>query len=155
MEVIVLEIDVDNRRLSLGHKQLTEDPWNVYETIFTLGSVHVGEVLDVFDKGSTILFKEQGLEAFCPSRHSVRKDKNKLESGENLDFEVIEFNRDSNRIVVSHSKTFMDELKKEASEKKKEKFAVDKKVKKMRESVEKSTLGDIDALSNLKNKIDD
>merc|ERR1712146_457972 len=115
MEVIVLEIDVDNRRLSLGHKQLTEDPWNVYETIFTLGSVHNGEVLDVFDKGSTILFKEQGLEAFCPSRHSVRKDKNKLESGDNLDFEVIEFNRDSNRIVVSHSKTFMDELKKEAS----------------------------------------
>ena len=155
MEVIVLEIDVDNRRLSLGHKQLTDDPWNVYETIFTLGSVHKGEVLDVFDKGSTILFKEQGLEAFCPSRHSVRKDKNKLESGDNLDFEVIEFNRDSNRIVVSHSKTFMDELKKEASEKKKEKFAVDKKVKKMRESVEKSTLGDIDALSNLKNKIDE
>ena len=155
MEVIVLEIDVDNRRLSLGHKQLTEDPWNVYETIFTLGSVHNGEVLDVFDKGSTILFKEQGLEAFCPSRHSVRKDKNKLESGDNLDFEVIEFNRDSNRIVVSHSKIFMDELKKEASEKKKEKFAVDKKVKKMRESVEKSTLGDIDALSNLKNKIDE
>ena len=84
-----------------------------------------------------------------------RKDKNKLESGDNLDFEVIEFIRDSNRIVVSHSKTFMDELKKEASEKKKEKFAVDKKVKKMRESVEKSTLGDIDALSNLKNKIDE
>ena len=155
MEVVVLEIDVDNKRLSLGHKQLTEDPWNVYETIFTLESVHNGEVLDVFDKGSTIIFREHGLEAFCPSRHSVKKDKNKIELGENLDFEVIEFNRESNRIIVSHSKTFMAELKKEASDKKKEKTAVDKKVKKMRESVEKSTLGDIDALSDLKNKMDE
>ena len=155
MEVVVLEIDVDNKRLSLGHKQLTEDPWNVYETIFTLESVHNGEVLDVFDKGSTIIFREHGLEAFCPSRHSVKKDKNKIELGENLDFEVIEFNRESNRIIVSHSKTFMAELKKEASDKKKEKTAVEKKVKKMRESVEKSTLGDIDALSDLKNKMDE
>tara|TARA_S200000501_G_scaffold373423_2_gene420493 strand:- start:485 stop:2347 length:1863 start_codon:yes stop_codon:yes gene_type:complete len=155
MEVIVLEIDVDNKRLSLGHKQLTDDPWNVYETIFTLESVHSGEVLDVFDKGSTIIFKEQGLEAFCPSRHSVKKDKNKVEMGEILDFEVIEFNRESNRIVVSHAKTFMDDLKKEAADKKKHKTAVDKKVKRMRESVEKSTLGDIDALSDLKNKIDE
>ncbi len=155
MEVVVLEIDVDNKRLSLGHKQLTEDPWNVYETIFTLESVHNGEVLDVFDKGSTIIFREHGLEAFCPSRHSVKKDKNKIELGENLDFEVIEFNRESNRIIVSHSKTFMAELKKEASNKKKEKTAVEKRVKKMRESVEKSTLGDIDALSDLKNKMDE
>jgi len=155
IEVVVLEIDVENRRLSLGHKQLKEDPWNVYETIFTLGSVHSGEVLDVFDKGATVIFKEHGLEAFCPSRHSVKKDKNKMVTGDTLDFEVIEFNRDSNRIVVSHSKTFMEELKKEVSEKKKEKSAVDKKVKKMRESVEKSTLGDIDALSDLKNKMDE
>ena len=155
LEVIVLEIDVENRRLSLGHKQLKEDPWNVYETIFTLGSVHSGEVLDVFDKGANVIFKEQGLESFCPSRHSIKKDKNKMEVGENLDFEVIEFNRESNRILVSHSKTFMEDLKKEANEKRKEKSAVDKKVKKMRESVEKSTLGDIDALSNLKNKIDE
>ncbi len=155
IEVVVLEIDVENRRLSLGHKQLKEDPWNVYETIFTLGSVHSGEVLDVFDKGTTVIFKEHGLEAFCPSRHSVKKDKNKMATGDSLDFEVIEFNRDSNRIVVSHSKTFMEELKKEVAEKKKEKSAVDKKVKKMRESVEKSTLGDIDALSDLKNKMDE
>ena len=155
LEVIVLEIDVENRRLSLGHKQLKEDPWNVYETIFTLGSVHSGEVLNVFDKGANVIFKEQGLESFCPSRHSIKKDKNKIEVGENLDFEVIEFDRESNRILVSHSKTFMEDLKKEANEKRKEKSAVDKKVKKMRESVEKSTLGDIDALSNLKNKIDE
>ena len=155
MEVVVLEIDIDNKRLSLGHKQLKDDPWNVYETIFTLGSVHKGEVLDVFDKGSTIIFKEQGLEAFCPSRHSIKKDKNKILLGELLDFEVIEFNRDSNRIIVSHAKTFMDELKKEVSDKKKEKSAVEKKVKKMRDSVEKSTLGDIDVLSDLKNKIDE
>ena len=155
IEVVVLEIDVENRRLSLGHKQLKEDPWNVYETIFTLGSVHSGEVLDVFDKGATVIFKEHGLEAFCPSRHSVKKDKNKMATGDGLDFEVIEFNRDSNRIVISHSKTFMEELKKEVSEKKKEKSAVHKKVKKMRESVEKSTLGDIDALSDLKNKMDE
>ena len=155
LEVVVLEIDVDNKRLSLGHKQLKDDPWNVYETIFTLGSVHNGEVLDVFDKGSTIIFKEHGLEVFCPSRHSVKKDKNKIEAGELLDFEVIEFNRDTNRIIVSHAKTFMEEIKKEASDKKKEKTAVDKKVKKMRESVEKSTLGDIDALSDLKNKMDE
>jgi len=155
LEVIVLEIDVENRRLSLGHKQLKEDPWNVYETIFTLGSIHSGEVLDVFDKGANIIFKEQGLESFCPSRHSIKKDKNKIEVGENLDFEVIEFNRESNRILVSHSKTFMEDLKKEANEKRKEKSAVNKKVKKMRESVEKSTLGDIDALSDLKNKIDE
>ena len=155
LEVIVLEIDVENRRLSLGHKQLKEDPWNVYETIFTLGSVHSGEVLDVFDKGANVIFKEQGLESFCPSRHSIKKDKNKIEVGENLDFEVIEFNRESNRILVSHSKTYMGDLKREASEKRKEKSAVDKKVKKMRESVEKSTLGDIGALSDLKNKIDE
>lgn len=155
IEVVVLELDIENRRMSLGHKQLKEDPWNVYETIFILGSVHKGEVLDVFDKGATVVFKEQGLEAFCPSRHSNKKDKNKIEVGEVLDFEVIEFNRESTRIVISHSKTFMEELKKEANEKKKEKSVVDKKVKKMRESVEKSTLGDIDALSDLKNKMDE
>ncbi len=155
IEVVVLELDVDNRRLSLGHKQLEEDPWNVYETIFTLESIHKGEVLDVFDKGATVLFKEQGLEAFCPARHSLKKDKNKIESGEVLDFEVIEFNRDSTRIVVSHSKVFLEEVKKEAVAKKKEKSAVDKKVKKMRESVEKSTLGDLDILSDLKNKMDE
>ena len=72
---------------------------------FTLGSVHSGEVLDVFDKGANVIFKEQGLESFCPSRHSIKKDKNKIEVGENLDFEVIEFDRESNRILVSHSKT--------------------------------------------------
>ena len=90
LEVVVLELDIDNRRLSLGHKQLTEDPWNVYETIFTLDSVHSGEVSDVFEKGATVIFKEHGIEGFVPSRHALKKDKSRIEVGEILDFQVID-----------------------------------------------------------------
>ena len=157
LEVVVLELDVDNRRLSLGHKQLTEDPWNVYETIFTLDSVHSGEVSDVFEKGATVIFKEHGLEGFVPSRHALKKDKSRIEVGEILDFQVIEFNRETKRIVLSHLKLFQNEIEKERSEKNKEKVEMKKKVKKMRDDAEKSksTLGDIDALSSLKGKMDE
>ncbi len=157
LDVVVLEIDGENRRLSLGHKQLEENPWDVFETVFTIDSVHQGTVLNVNDKGATIGLT-YGVEGFCPARHLVKADGTSLKSEEVADFKVIEFSKDAKRIVVSHARLH-EEVKEEAKKvdrtnKKAESDDTKKAVKKMKDNVEKTTLGDISALSDLKNKMD-
>ena len=157
MDVVVLEIDGENRRLSLGHKQLEDNPWDVFESVFTIDSVHQGTVTAVNDKGATINLT-YGVEGFCPARHLVKADGTSLKSEEVADFKVIEFSKDAKRIVVSHARTH-EEVKEEArkADKESKKAAAEdtkKAVKKVKESVEKTTLGDISALSDLKNKME-
>ena len=157
MDVSVLEIDAENRRLSLGHKQLEENPWDVFETIFTEGSVHKGTVLSVNDKGAVIGLP-YGVEGFNPSKHLIKADKKQAQVEEVLDFKVIEFNKDSKRIVVSHARTHEEEKrayeKAENAAKETEKEETKKAVKKVKDTQEKTTLGDISALSDLKDKMD-
>lgn len=157
MDVAVLEIDGENRRLSLGHKQLEENPWDVFETVFTIDSVHSGTVLNVNDKGATIGLT-YGVEGFCPSRHLNKVDGTSLKSEEVADFKVIEFSKDAKRIVVSHARLHeevKDEARKVEKATKKADFDESKKaVKKVKDSQEKTTLGDISALSDLKDKLD-
>ena len=157
MDVAVLEIDGENRRLSLGHKQLEENPWDVFETVFTIDSVHSGTVLNVNDKGATIGLT-YGVEGFCPSRHLNKVDGTSLKSEEVADFKVIEFSKDAKRIVVSHARLHeevKDEARKVEKATKKADFEDSKKaVKKVKDNQEKTTLGDISALSDLKDKLD-
>lgn len=157
MDVVVLEIDGENRRLSLGHKQLEDNPWDVFESVFTIDSVHQGTVTAVNDKGATINLT-YGVEGFCPARHLVKADGTSLKSEEVADFKVIEFSKDAKRIVVSHARTH-EEVKEEArkADKESKKAAAEdtkKAVKKVKDSMEKTTLGDISALSDLKNKME-
>ncbi|MES2681685.1 MAG: 30S ribosomal protein S1 [Bacteroidota bacterium] len=157
MDVVVLEIDGENRRLSLGHKQLEENPWDVFETVFTIDSIHKGTVTSVNDKGATIGLP-YGVEGFAPSRHLNKADGTQARAEEVLDFKVIEFSKDSKRIVVSHARLH-EEVKEEARKiekaTKKADFEDSKKaVKKVKDNQEKTTLGDISALSDLKDKLD-
>ena len=151
LEVVVLELDTDGRRLSLGHKQVEDNPWDTYETIFAENSEHDGEVIEVHDKGSIVLFKTEGVEGFVPGRHSEKEDGSKLVKGDFLPFRVIEFNKNSRKIVLSHTILFKEAL---AAEKVATKKATDKKMKDVNSKVEKSTLGDIDALAELKTKLE-
>jgi len=157
MEVVVLEIDGENRRLSLGHKQLEENPWDVFETVFTLDSIHQGTVISVNDKGA-IVGLPYGVEGFCPARHLAKAEGGSLKAEEKADFKVIEFSKDAKRIVVSHARLHedvKDEVRKaDKASKKADADATSKAVKKMKDSQEKTTLGDISALSDLKNKMD-
>ena len=147
LEIVVLELDTENRRLSLGHKQVEDNPWDTYETIFAEGSEHEGEVSEVHDKGATVLFKTEGVEGFVPGRHSEKEDGSKIAKGETVKFRVIEFNKGSRKIVLSHTIFFKEAL---ASEKK----TTSKNVKNIQSKVEKTTLGDIDALAALKSKLE-
>jgi small subunit ribosomal protein S1 len=157
IDVKVLELDSENRKLSLGHKQLEENPWEVFETIFTEGSVHQGTIINANDKGATVGLP-YGVEGFAPARHLVKADKTTAKTDEVLEFKVIEFNKDSKKIVVSHTKIHDDAIQEEkvATEEKKksEEESTKKTVKKMKESLEKTTLGDISALANLKQEMD-
>jgi small subunit ribosomal protein S1 len=157
MDVAVLEIDGENRRLSLGHKQLEENPWDVFETVFTIDSVHQGTVMNVNDKGA-IIGLPYGVEGFCPARHLAKAEGGSLKAEEKADFKVIEFSKDAKRIVVSHARLheeIKDEVRKtEKSNKKADADATSKAVKKVKDNQEKTTLGDISALSDLKNKLD-
>lgn len=157
LEVVVLEIDVDNRRLSLGHKQLEENPWDVFETVFTEDSVHKGTITNVTDKGAVVSLP-YGLEGFAPTRHLVKEDGSAAKAEESLDFKVLEFNKDQKKIIVSHTKIHqeVEEAKeKEAAKAKKEDAESTKKaIKKVKAKVEKTTLGDIQALSDLKSEMD-
>ncbi len=107
IEVVVLDIDKDNRRLSLGHKQLEENPWDVFETVFTEGSIHEGTIVNLMDKGAVVQL-EYGVEGFATPKHLVKEDGSHAKEGEKLPFKVIEFNKDSKRIILSHSRTFED-----------------------------------------------
>ena len=160
MEVMVLEIDKENRRLSLGHKQLEENPWDVFETVFTIGSKHQGTITSRNDKGGVVNLP-YGVEGFAPSRHLMKEDGSKAESEEVLDFEIIEFNKDSKKIIVSHTKIFEtdmdasvgggDKKKKSPSSKGK---TDNKAIKKINEAQEKTTLGDLGVLSGLKEEME-
>lgn len=157
MDVVVLEIDGENRRLSLGHKQLEDNPWDVFETVFTIDSIHQGTVTSVNDKGATIGLT-YGVEGFCPARHLVKADGTSVKLEEVADFKVIEFSKEAKRIVVSHARLH-EEVKEEARKTEKAAKAADseetkKAVKKVKDNQEKTTLGDISALSALKDKMD-
>ncbi len=158
MDVVVLEIDAENRRLSLGHKQLEENPWDVFETVFTVDSVHRGTVTTINDKGAVIGLP-YGVEGFCPIKHLVKADKKQAALEEVLDFKVLEFSKDSKRILVSHARTHEEGTKytpekTEKAVKAGEQDDTKKAVKKMKDTQEKTTLGDISALSDLKDKMD-
>ena len=152
IEVQVLEIDVENRRLSLGHKQLEENPWDVFETVFTLGSVHEGTIIELSDKGAVISLP-YGVEGFSTPKHLTKEDGSQAKAEEKLEFKVIEFNKDSKRIIVSHSRTFEDEVADDSE--KRTKRAPKKEAPAMIQSnVEKTTLGDIEELAALKEKLE-
>ena len=155
IQVQVLEIDKENRRLSLGHKQLEENPWDVFETVFTLGSIHEGTIVELLEKGAVISLP-YGVEGFATPKHLVKEDGSNAVVDEKLNFKVIEFNKDSKRIILSHSRIFEDEAKAEKAEAKK---ATKRAAKKAVEetpatpAVEKTTLGDIEELAALKEKL--
>ena len=153
IDVVVLEIDKENRRLSLGHKQLEENPWDVFETIFTVGSIHEGTITELFDKGAVIALP-YGVEGFATPRHLVKEDGSQAKVEEKLPFKVIEFNKGAKRIILSHSRVFEDERKAAEDEKRKDESAATKKaVKKVKEKLEKTTLGDITELAALKDQM--
>ncbi|MBY0244029.1 MAG: 30S ribosomal protein S1 [Sphingobacteriaceae bacterium] len=157
LDVVVLELDVENRKLSLGHKQLEENPWDTFETIFTMESIHQGTVVKVADKGAVIALP-YGVEGFVPTKHMAKEDGTTLKAEEVADFRIIEFSKDAKRIVVSHARIW-EEVKAEAvaeerATKKKEAKASSNAVKKVKDSVEKSTLGDLDVLAQLKEQMD-
>ncbi len=146
IEVLVLELDVENRKLSLGHKQLTENPWDKYENEFVLNSIHNSEVSEIVPKGATVKFNDDVI-AFIPSRHMIKEDGGKLQKGEVVDLKVIEFNKDTKRVVLSHTQTFRDieEINKKV---------MSKKMKEDSQSA-KNTLGDAnEQLQELKDKMD-
>ncbi len=153
LEVVVLEIDKDNRRLSLGHKQLEENPWNEFEGQFSIDSIHEGTVTELVDKGAIVSLTES-IEGFCPMKHLVKEDGTTAKAGEKLPFKVLEFSKATKRITLSHSRTFEDAKRAEcAAEKAEKKAAADAgkaAVKKINASVEKTTLGDIAGLAELK-----
>ncbi len=158
IDVTVLEIDKENRRLSLGHKQLEENPWDVFETIFTVDSIHEGTIIEILDKGAVITLP-YGVEGFATPKHLVKEDGKQAQMDEKLEFKVIEFNKDAKRIILSHSRVFEDEAKSAESAEKK---AAKKNIKKPKaedattsNSNEKTTLGDIEGLANLKAQMDE
>jgi small subunit ribosomal protein S1 len=155
IDVQVLEIDKENRRLSLGHKQLEANPWEEYETIYTQGSIHKGKVVEVVDKGAVISLQE-GVEGFATPKHLVKQDGTSATVGEELDFKVIEFNKDQRRVILSHSRVFEDEAKAEARKEAAAKKPAKNNSKKddiVMPTIEKTTLGDLDALAALKEKL--
>ena len=154
MDVVVLEIDSDNRRISLGHKQLEENPWDVFETIFGEGSVHQGTIVEQKDK-SGIIALPYGVEGICPSKHMKKEDGSVAKVEETLDFKVIEFNKDAKKIVVSHLRTFEEGDDKKTTTKKTGKSnSTSDVIASVNQNAEKSTLGDFDALAELKNKME-
>lgn len=154
IEVVVLDIDKENRRLSLGHKQLEENPWDVFETIFSVDSVHEGTVVELFDKGATIALP-YGVEGFATPRHLVKEDGTQAGIDEKLQFKVIEFSKSAKRIILSHSRIFEDEKKAEETAAKKAQTKQTKKaVKSIKENIEKTTLGDISELAALKSQME-
>jgi small subunit ribosomal protein S1 len=158
IEVIVLDVDVENRRLSLGHKQLEENPWDVFENMFTVGSDHEGTITSVSDKGAVVQLP-YGVEAFCPTKHMLKEDNSNAKTEEKLIFKVLEFNKDSKKIIVSHRNTIeaLAIEEKETRGGKKEKVGNDetkKAVKKVKDNLETTTFGDVSALADLKTQLE-
>lgn len=157
IDVIVLEIDKENRRLSLGHKQLEENPWNAIEEQFAVDTVHAGKIVELTDKGAVVSLAEN-VEGFAPARQLVKEDGTTLKAGETADFKVIEFSKATKRITLSHTRIFDDAKRAEAAADKAEKKAAAEatksSVKKIQASVEKTTLGDIAGLAELKAQLE-
>ena len=156
LDVVVLEVDQDNRRLRLGHKQLEENPWEVFETVFTNGSVHEGTVTNFVDKGATVTLP-YGIECFVGQKNLVKEDGSAVVLEEKLPFKVLEFNKNSKRITISHTRTWEQEPKKAAAVKEKpetEAETTQRAVKKLKANLEKTTLGDISELAALKSEME-
>ena len=153
IEVVVLDVDVENRRLSLGHKQLEENPWDVFEGIFTVGSVHNATIVNKNDKGGVVALP-YGVEGFVPNRHLAKEDGSNANQDETLDFVVIEFSKESKKIILSHTRTFQErtatEKAREEAKGKKVQRSTRKSVQKIQDNLEKTTLGDLDGLAKLK-----
>ena len=157
LEVVVLEVDQENRRLSLGHKQLEENPWNEYENTYSVGSVHEGTITAMGEKGATVTLAE-GVTGFCSNRNLVKEDGTTAKEGEKLPFKVTEFNKGSKKITLSHTRTYeetkREEARKEAREKDSEANSTQKVVRKLKDNLEKTTLGDISSLADLKSRLE-
>lgn len=158
IEVVVLEIDKDNRRLSLGHKQLEDNPWNAFEAQFAVDSIHQGTVSELTEKGAIISLGDN-VEGFAGSRQLVKEDGTTAKEGETLDFKVLEFSKATKRILLSHTRIFEEVKKQEAQAEKNERRKADdaakESVKKINASVEKTTLGDISSLAELKARMEE
>ena len=157
IDVIVLDIDKENRRLSLGHKQLEDNPWDVFEEKYTVGSIHQGKITELLEKGAVVAL-EDNVEGFATPKHLVKEDGTQAAAGEELPFKVIEFNKDSKRIILSHSRTFEDaqreEKKAAAAAAKKPRAAKKEEAPKIENVAASTTLGDIDVLAELKAKME-
>ena len=156
LEVVVLEVDQDNRRLSLGHKQLEENPWDVFETVFTVGSIHEGTIVSFVDKGATVAL-EYGIEGYCSNKNLVKEDGSVAKVDEKLPFKVVEFNKSNKKIALSHTRTY--EAPKQQQEEVKDDYDneennTQKAVKKLKANLEKTTLGDISSLAALKSEME-
>ena len=153
IEVIVLDVDEENRRLSLGHKQLEENPWDVFESIFTIGSIQQGTIISSSDKG-VVVSLPYGVEGFCPNRHLKKEDGSNAKMDETIDFKVIEFSKENKKIILSHSRIWEDKVavEREAETEVKDKAAKSTKraVKQINDNVERTTLGDLDVFAELK-----
>jgi small subunit ribosomal protein S1 len=152
IDVVVLEVDSENRRLSLGHKQLEENPWDTFETIFFVNSKHEGTIVGINDKGANVQL-QYGIEGFAPKRHLVKENGSKIKDSEVLVFEVIEFNKENKSIILSHTNTWKSEEKNKDEEKNKSDKAA-KIVKNINKAADKSTLGELDAFNDLKAMFD-
>ncbi|QEE50031.1 30S ribosomal protein S1 [Flavobacterium alkalisoli] len=146
LDVVVLELDVEGRKLSLGHKQTTPNPWDKYEESFAVGTVHTGEIAEIVDKGATVEFGDD-IVAFIPTRHLEKEDGKKLKKGESADFKVIEFNKEFKRVVASHTAIFREEEEKNVK-------SNNDSNNNSNNNAEKTTLGDIDALAELKERME-
>ena len=154
IDVVVLEVDTENRRLSLGHKQLEENPWDVYETIFTVGSVHEGTITGMNDKGATVMLPHN-IEGFAFNRHLVKEDKSTAKEGETLPFMVVDFSKDAKKIHLSHTKTWQPDRDTEDRVRNEEERQKERDIQKVNESnVEKATLGDLNILQSLKEDLE-
>ncbi|NNF01916.1 MAG: 30S ribosomal protein S1 [Bacteroidia bacterium] len=158
IEVVVLEVDAENRRLSLGHKQLEDNPWDTYESIFIEGTIHKGTVGKVTDKGSVVELAH-GVEGFAPYKHLKKENGSFAKADESLEFKILEFSKENRKIILSHSRIAEDIANvanaSEHAEKVKEQAAVKKTAKKLKDSAEKTTFGDLSVLSNLKSELED
>ena len=153
IDVVVLEIDKENRRLSLGHKQLEENPWDTYETLYTPGSVHKGKITEVIDKGAVIALNEGG-EGFATPKHLIKEDGSQAQLGEELDFKVIEFVKETKRIILSHSRTFEDAKEEPKKAARKPRAAKKEEGPAINNGAASTTLGDIAGLAELKAKLE-
>ena len=149
IDVIVLDIDKENRRLSLGHKQLEDNPWDVFEGKYTVGSIHEGKIVELMEKGAVVQLDEN-VEGFATPKHLVKEDGSQAQQGETLPFKVIEFNKDSKRIILSHSRTFEDPKREEKAATKKTRAPKKDDTPKIENIAASTTLGDLDVLANLK-----